>query len=103
MAKNNIFLIVLIILIILIILITIISIYFIYINTKPLKEYFIVGETSTTQGTTTTNPLIPIDRTKLYGSIFLENLSDVITNMTNPGINYDTKRIELNKYIDILS
>ena len=43
-----------------------------------------------------------MERTKLYGSIFLDNLDSVITNMTNPTINYDTKRIEIIKYNDIL-
>ena len=43
-----------------------------------------------------------MERTKLYGSIFLDNLDSVITNMTNPPINYDTKRIEIIKYNDIL-
>ena len=44
----------------------------------------------------------PIDRTKLYGSLFLDNLDEVIKNMSNPEIKYETKRIELNNYSDIL-
>ena len=42
------------------------------------------------------------ERTQLYGSLFLEKLDEVIKNMTDPPINYDTKRIELNKYSDVL-
>ena len=43
-----------------------------------------------------------IDGTQLYGSLFLDNLNGVITNMTDPPIMYDTKTIELNKYSDLL-
>ena len=42
------------------------------------------------------------DGTQLYGSIFLDNLKEVITNMTDPPIKYDTKRIELVRYSDVL-
>ena len=42
------------------------------------------------------------DGTQLYGSIFLDNLNGVITNMTNPPIMYDKKTVELNRYSDIL-
>ncbi len=51
---------------------------------------------------TTSTQYIKNDGTKLYGSLFLDNLNDVIVNMTDPPINYDTKRIELNKYSDVL-
>ena len=67
-------------------------------NNLFLNETF-SNEPLTTQGFFTNKP---IDRTKLYGSIFLENLDQVITNMTDPDINYDTKRIDLNKYSDVL-
>lgn len=43
-----------------------------------------------------------MERTKLYGSLFLDNLDSVITNMTDPPIKYDTKRIDIIKYNDIL-
>jgi len=43
-----------------------------------------------------------LERTKLYGSLFLDNLNSVITNMTDPPIKYDTKRIDIIKYNDIL-
>ena len=61
--------------------------------------------------TSTTNPELnnnnnnnnkPIDRTKLYGTLFLDKLDEVIKNMTNPDIKYESSRIELNKYSDIL-
>jgi len=42
------------------------------------------------------------DRTLLYGSLFLDNLGGVIKNMTDPPINYDTKRIEIIRYSDVL-
>ena len=44
----------------------------------------------------------PIDRTRLYGSIFLDNLNTQIKNLTDPPIMYDTKRIELIRYNDLL-
>ena len=42
------------------------------------------------------------ERTQLYGSLFLDNLNTVITNMTDPPIMYDTKTIDLIKYSDII-
>jgi hypothetical protein len=44
----------------------------------------------------------PMDRTKLYGSLFLDNLDKVILNMTDPEIKYDNKRIQVVRYSDIL-
>jgi hypothetical protein len=44
----------------------------------------------------------PIDKTRLYGSIFLDNLDTQIQNLTNPPIMYDKKRIEIIKYSDVL-
>ena len=44
----------------------------------------------------------PIDRTKLYGSLLLDNLDKQIKSLTNPPILYDTKRIELIRYNDVL-
>jgi hypothetical protein len=43
-----------------------------------------------------------LERTQLYGSLFLDDLDKVIKNMTDPEIKYDKKRIELIKYSDIL-
>ena len=58
------------------------------------------------QSTKKTEPQIskpqPIDRTQLYGSIFLDKLDEQIKQMTDPDIKYDTKRIQLNKYDDVL-
>ncbi len=42
------------------------------------------------------------ERTQLYGSLFLDNLNTVITNMTDPPIMYDTKTIDLIKYSDVI-
>jgi len=51
-----------------------------------------------------TTPSMPanFERTQLYGTLFLDGLNKVITNMTDPPITYDTQRIELIKYSDIL-
>ena len=49
-----------------------------------------------------TNPKYEKNRTKLYGSLFLENLNKQIKNMTDPKIQYDNKRIDIIKYNDIL-
>ena len=50
--------------------------------------------------TNTFVPNTPIDRTKLYGKLELD--TKTINKMSNPDIEYDTKRIELTKYSDIL-
>lgn len=42
------------------------------------------------------------DRTKLYGSLFLDNLDKVVKNMTDPSITYDEKRLQLLRYQDVL-
>ena len=52
--------------------------------------------------TPNTTMYIKNDGTKLYGSLFLDNLNDVIINMTDPPINYNSKRIDIIKYSDIL-
>ena len=44
----------------------------------------------------------PIDKTLLYGSLFLDNLDTQIQNLTNPPIMYEQKRIDIIKYNDIL-
>ena len=44
----------------------------------------------------------PIERTKLYVSLFLNNLDEVVNNLSNPDIKYESKNIDLNKYSDIL-
>lgn len=42
------------------------------------------------------------NRTKLYGSLFLDNLKTQIKNMTDPRIEYDDKQIILLRYSDVL-
>ena len=44
----------------------------------------------------------PIDRTRLYGSVFLDNLNEQIIRLTDPPIAYDNKRIDIIKYSDVL-
>lgn len=48
------------------------------------------------------NPRYEKDRTQLYGSLFLDNLNKQIKNLTDPQIQYDTKRIDIIKYSDVL-
>ncbi len=48
------------------------------------------------------NPAYEKNRTLLYGSLFLDNLNKQIKELTEPSINYDTKRIEIIRYSDIL-
>lgn len=59
------------------------------------NELFIITDPQITQPQ-------KIERTQLYGSLFLDNLDQQIKNMTNPDIIYDTKRIQLKNYSDIL-
>jgi cell shape-determining protein MreC len=49
-----------------------------------------------------TTKLQPLDRTQLYGALFLENLDKTIKNLSNPDIQYQENRIQLNNYSDIL-
>jgi hypothetical protein len=51
---------------------------------------------------TSTTKAQAIDRTKIYGSLFLENLDKTIKNLSNPDIQYEENRIQLNNYSDIL-
>ena len=44
----------------------------------------------------------PIEKTKLWGSLFSDNLPLQIITLTDPPILYDNKRIELIKYSDVL-
>jgi len=48
------------------------------------------------------DPRYEKNRTLLYGSLFLDNLDDQIKHLTDPQIKYDTKRIDIIKYSDIL-
>jgi len=42
------------------------------------------------------------NRTLLYGSIFLDKLNDQIKNLTDPKIMYNSKRIDIIRYSDVL-
>ena len=42
------------------------------------------------------------DRTLLYGSLFLDKLNSQIKELTDPDIKYDSKRIDIIKYSDVL-
>ena len=85
-----------------IICIVIIIIIIILYNIKLFNyDTFLSNNTNNTTNTTNTK-YITNDGTKLYGSLFLDNLNDVVINMTDPPIMYDSKRIELNKYSDVL-
>jgi hypothetical protein len=44
----------------------------------------------------------PLDRTKLYGSL-LDNIEDVIKNMTEPPQKFYKTQMQLNDYQDIIS
>ena len=67
-------------------------------NTKMIKfDSFLSINKSTT-----TTKYIKNDGTKLYGSLFLDNLNNIINKMTDPPIEYDKKRVEIIKYSDIL-
>ena len=48
------------------------------------------------------DPQYEKNRTLLYGSLFLDNLDEQIKRLTDPPITYDTKRIEIIKYSDVL-
>lgn len=48
------------------------------------------------------DPSYEKNRTLLYGSLFLDKLNEQIKGMTDPAISYDTKRIDIIKYSDIL-
>jgi len=48
------------------------------------------------------DPRYEKDRTLLYGSLFLDKLDEQIKGMTDPRIQYDTKRIDIIKYDDVL-
>lgn len=48
------------------------------------------------------DPRYEKNRTLLYGSLFLDNLDEQIKRLTDPPITYDTKRIEIIKYSDVL-
>ena len=72
--------------------------YYIYINKYKYNKYDSFEMPQITMETIPVN----FERTQLYGSLFLDDLNKVIKRMTDPPIAYDTKRIELIRYSDIL-
>ena len=67
------------------------------------NEYFNISKTIQLPQSHTTLPNIkPIDRTKLYGALFLDNIDNQIINLTNPKIQYDSKRLQLFRYSDVV-
>ena len=76
-------------------------------------ESFLDSSTSTSASTSTSTSANTIanlfnddryekNRTLLYGSLFLDKLDEQIKGMTDPQIQYDTKRIDIIKYADVL-
>jgi hypothetical protein len=92
---NNLIIISIVIVIILILL-------FLYIKVYKTDSFDNLESTNTSFPNTSTTKAQPIDRTQLYGALFLENLDKTIKNLSNPDIQYEEKRIQLNNYIDIL-
>jgi hypothetical protein len=92
---NNLIIISIVIVIILILL-------FLYIKMYKTDHFDNPTSTNTSLHNTSTTKAQPIDRTKLYGSLFLENLDKTIKNLSNPDIQYEENRIQLNNYSDIL-
>jgi hypothetical protein len=45
----------------------------------------------------------PVDRTQLYGSIFLENINQSIKNMTDPKLKYEETTMKLTDYQDVIA
>ena len=87
--------------IILIVILLLILILF-YIKLYKHDSFYINVQTTIPLTTNSSLKNAPIDRTKLYGSLFLDNLNESVKNMSNPDIKYEDTRIELNKYSDIL-
>ena len=82
------------------IIIILIIIYNIKYNAKLFNYDSFISMNNNLTNTPTTTKYITNDGTKLYGSLFLDNLNEVIINMTDPPINYNSKRVELIKYRD---
>ena len=65
-------------------------------------ETFLDDSPSLTSANLFNDPKYEKNRTLLYGSLFLDNLNEQIKGMTDPRIQYDTKRIDIIKYSDVL-
>ena len=87
--------------IVLIILLILIILILLILYNKIYKHVPFANDAKYTIPSFSTKPQ-PLDRTMLYGSLFLENLNKSIKNMSNPDIKYEEKRSELNNYSDIL-
>lgn len=70
-----------------------------YLNMNKYMELF---QDSSINNNLFNNPRYEKDRTQLYGSLFLDKLNEQIKNLTDPRIQYDTKRIDIIKYSDVL-
>ena len=88
--------------ILIIILLLILILFYIKLYKHKHDTFYINVQTTIPLTTNSSLKNIPIDRTKLYGSLFLDNLNETVKNMSNPDIKYEDTRIELNKYSDIL-
>jgi len=65
-------------------------------------DTFIINRLITNPTNPSTTKPQPLDRTQLYGALFLENINETIKNLSNPDIQYEGSRIHLNNYSDIL-
>ena len=65
-------------------------------------ETFLDVSPSLTKANLFNDPRYEKNRTLLYGSLFLDKLDEQIKGMTDPRIQYDTKRIDIIKYADVL-
>lgn len=65
-------------------------------------ETFLDGSPSLTSANLFNDSRYEKDRTLLYGSLFLDKLDEHIKGMTDPRIQYNTKRIDIIKYADVL-
>lgn len=92
----------LIIISIVIVILIILILLFLHVKLYKIDTFDNLETTNTSFPTTSTTKVQPIDRTKIYGSLFLENLDKTIKNLSNPDILYEENRIQLNNYSDIL-
>ena len=75
-------------------------IYIFIIIILAILTYILLNNHDSFESPTTTKQ--SFEKTQLYGSIFLENLDEVIKNMTDPPIMYDNKNIQLIRYNDVI-
>lgn len=87
---------------VLIILIVVVIIYLVVVYPLSRKEHFKDVIWNIDDKLVFDQNGIEKNRTKLYGSLFLDNLKTQIKKMTDPRIEYDDKQITLLRYSDIL-